>query len=65
VTIGPEKSMSARRILVVDDDAEQLSAVSEYLAKTYRGRNWTIETATNGAEAIEKAFANRPDVVTS
>lgn len=55
--------MRARRILVVDDDADQVASVAEYLAGIYAGQNWGIETATSGQEAVTKAFANRPDVV--
>jgi two-component system OmpR family response regulator len=47
----------------VDDDAEHVAAVTEYLAGIYAGQNWAIETAMSGQEAVAKAFANRPDVV--
>jgi CheY-like chemotaxis protein len=55
--------MSVRRVLVVDDDPAQVAAVGDYLAEIYTGQDWTIDTATNGPEALTKAFAHRPDVV--
>jgi CheY-like chemotaxis protein len=55
--------MSGRRVLVVDDDPAQVETVSEYLTEVYTGQDWTIDTATNGPEALTKAFSHRPDVV--
>ena len=47
------------RVLVVDDDPEILSVVRRGLA--YEG--YTIDTTTNGAEALAKAREMEPDLV--
>ena len=47
------------RILVVDDDPEILSFIKRGLA--YEG--YTVETASNGAEALAKARDREPDLV--
>jgi DNA-binding NtrC family response regulator len=48
-----------RRVLVVDDEADQLSA----LASIIRARGFTVETAANGEEALEKLSSFLPDVL--
>jgi CheY-like chemotaxis protein len=50
--------MSAR-ILIVDDDAWILKMVSTVLDK----RGYTIDTASDGAEALERVAAESPDLV--
>ncbi len=47
------------RILVVDDDAWILRMVTTVLEK----RGYTVETASDGQEALEKACATNPDLV--
>jgi DNA-binding response OmpR family regulator len=51
--------MPAPRILVADDDAWILRMVTTVLEK----RGYVVETASDGEEALEKAIANRPDLV--
>ncbi len=48
-----------KRILVVDDDPSILEVVADIL----RDSNYHVETATNGAEALEKVVAAPPDAV--
>jgi DNA-binding response OmpR family regulator len=47
------------KILVVDDEAHLRRVVSLYL----RARNYEVETAENGLEAIQKVSADRPDLI--
>jgi CheY-like chemotaxis protein len=49
----------APKVLVVDDDPKWLRVVSLYL----RGRDYQVETALNGEEAIKKVASDHPDVV--
>ena len=49
----------AYKILVVDDEAHLRRVVSLYL----RARNYDVETAENGLEAIQKVSADRPDLI--
>jgi DNA-binding response OmpR family regulator len=49
----------APAILVVDDDPKWVRVVSLYL----RGKNYQVDAALNGEEALGKVAANRPDVV--
>lgn len=51
--------MPAPRILVADDDAWILRMVTTVLEK----RGYTVDTATDGEEALEKAMAIKPDLV--
>jgi DNA-binding NtrC family response regulator len=48
-----------RRVLVVDDDAEQLAALTSLV----RARGFTVETAADGGEALEKLASFLPDVL--
>lgn len=48
-----------RRVLVVDDEAEGVSALEEYL----NARNFEVHTATDGPSALEKVKQIRPEVV--
>ena len=47
------------RILVVDDNAQNLELIVEYLD----GLNCQIDTAGDGVEALEKVQANTPDLI--
>ena len=49
----------ASKILVVDDEAHLRRVVSLYL----RARNYEVETAENGLEAIQKVSSDRPDLI--
>jgi DNA-binding response OmpR family regulator len=49
----------APKILVVDDEAHLRRVVSLYL----RARNYEVDTAENGLEAIQKVSADRPDLI--
>src|SRR5207245_10460425 len=51
--------MSVPRILIVDDDAWILKMVSTVLDK----RGYAIDTAQDGAEALEKVQAHAPDLI--
>lgn len=52
-------SGEASLVLVVDDFAPGREVCAEYLA--FRG--YRVETAKDGAEALEKAFEQRPDLI--
>jgi len=47
-----------KRILLVDDEPELLDLLSEHFAGRYE-----IETATSGAQAVDRFIRARPDVV--
>jgi DNA-binding NtrC family response regulator len=47
------------RILIVDDEAEVL----DFLAEELRDRDYEVETALTGEEAIEKIKENRPHLM--
>lgn len=49
----------APRVLIADDDAWILRMVSTVLEK----RGYTVETATDGEDALARAIANTPDLV--
>ena len=51
--------MTAARVLVVDDMPENLEMLSELLAP----EGYVVETAADGQEALDKAFARPPDMV--
>ena len=50
-----------KRILLVDDNADLRSYVAELLGRAYA----TVETASNGSEALERSRANPPDLILS
>jgi two-component system response regulator MprA len=52
-------SAGARRILVVDDDPMVATTVQRVL----RPEGYEVDVALGGAQAIERAHANRPDLV--
>ncbi|MGR3276073.1 response regulator transcription factor [Acaryochloris marina NIES-2412] len=47
------------KILVVDDLQSELDLICQYLTE----EGYTIVTATNGAEALEKVNQNKPDAI--
>ncbi|MCK5542355.1 MAG: response regulator [Desulfobacterales bacterium] len=49
--------MAKKKILIVDDSPTGLKAVSAVL------KNYDIITATDGKQALEKALAEKPDLV--
>ncbi len=51
--------LSGKTILVVDDDPDLLTAMSTTLAETKA----TVETAADGAQAVDKANQLHPDLV--
>jgi DNA-binding response OmpR family regulator len=51
--------LSGKTILVVDDDPDLLTAMSTTLAETKA----TVETAVDGAQAVDKANKLQPDLV--
>ena len=57
ISAGVDKTV-AMRILVVDDDR----AVRESLRRSLTFNGYSVETAGDGIEALEKILADRPDV---
>jgi two-component system alkaline phosphatase synthesis response regulator PhoP len=51
--------MEIRSILVVDDE----KSISSYLQKKFTKLGYTVHTAADGEEALEKAFLSLPDLV--
>ena len=51
--------MSERRVLVVDDEPQLLRA----LKTTLRGAGYSVDTATNGEEALALAASAQPDAI--
>lgn len=49
-----------RRVLVVEDDED----VAVYLSTWFSDQGFAVELAGNGAEALEKLRAGRPDLIT-
>ena len=47
------------RVLVVDDDPEILDGLASFL----KDEGYAVETARNGAEALEKTQTTKPDVL--
>ena len=48
-----------KTVLIVDDMKSELDLMVQYITQA----GYTIITATNGEEAIEKTVANKPDVI--
>ena len=46
-------------VLIVDDDAQNIYLLQSILS----GNGYTVTTAANGAEALEKARAELPDMI--
>lgn len=51
--------MAIQKVLVVDDSSTDLTNLQQICA----GAGYTVITATSGAEAVEKAKAEKPDAV--
>src|SRR3990172_6558951 len=51
---------SERKILVVDDDPDQIQLIRAYLEEA----GYSVETAMDGVEALAKAKALLPDLIT-
>lgn len=51
--------MSAKKILVIDDDPDFLAAVTPILKKAL----YDVATASNPSEAKEKIFSEKPDLI--
>jgi len=51
--------MSDRKILVIDDDPDILDSVSIVL----KSENYTVVTAMDGKEGVEKFLSEKPDLV--
>ena len=52
--------MSGEKILVVDDDRENLESLAEYVL---RPRGYECITAHNGEEGLERALNEKPDLI--
>ncbi len=53
------ESSSQPNVLAVDDDPKLLA----FVAKRLRSEGYSVETALNGREALDKALVNQPDLV--
>ena len=51
--------MNGQKILIVDDE----TAILERLSGLLRASGWSVITASNGREALEKVTAGRPDAI--
>ena len=51
--------MAKGRILIINDDPDIIKAVSPIL----RARSYIVDTASGGAEGIERAKRDRPDLI--
>lgn len=49
----------AKKILIVEDEKSLVEALSKFL----RDKNYAVEVAFNGKEALEKAFSFKPDFI--
>jgi len=49
----------SRRILVVDDEED----IQTFLCDVFRDAGWTVDSAQNGLEALERIEQCRPDLV--
>lgn len=52
-----------KRILIVDDDAEIVSLLKEYLETRANADQYVVETAANGVEGLNAVTRERPDLV--
>ena len=56
---APQRMDAKRLVLVVDDEPE----IRMLVQRTFQARGYAVETASDGAEAVEKAVAAVPDLV--
>ncbi|MBI1798875.1 MAG: response regulator [Candidatus Eisenbacteria bacterium] len=56
---GTPRTVPAPRVLLVDDDARVL----ELLEVAYTSHGFRVITAADGHEALQKALAERPDLL--
>jgi CheY-like chemotaxis protein len=49
----------ANKVLVIDDDNDFVESIVNLL----EARGYTVESASNGQEGVEKAKANKPDLI--
>ena len=56
---APQRMDAKRLVLVVDDEPE----IRLLVQRTFQARGYAVETASDGAEAVEKAVAAVPDLV--
>ena len=47
------------KVLIVDDMQSELDLASQYVS----GAGYTVVTATNGKEALQKVLSNKPDAI--
>lgn len=50
----------AKKVLIIDDDPEILV----YLKELFQDHGFTVVTAVNGVDGLEKVRAERPDLIT-
>lgn len=51
----------SRKILIIDDEPDIL----EFLSYNFRKKHFTVSTANNGIEGIEKAETEKPELIIS
>ncbi len=49
----------AKRVLMIDDDAEFVEAITNLLD----AKGYDVDSAPNGSEGLEKAHAKKPDLI--
>jgi CheY-like chemotaxis protein len=59
VVTTPRNAGRQTRILVVDDEAN----IRELLTQEFTDAGYTVQTASNGREAVQKVRADRPDLI--
>ncbi|MEK7387287.1 MAG: response regulator [candidate division NC10 bacterium] len=55
--------MAHKRVLILDDQQNQIQALAGYLKKFEHGNVYAIATASNGAEAAQALRGGRPDLI--
>jgi hypothetical protein len=59
-TLTAAQAVAARpRLLIAEDNADNLSLLSDYLS----AKGFAILVATSGAEAVQRAFADEPNLI--
>lgn len=57
------RPLSNKRVLILDDQQNQIQAFSGYFKKFEHGHEYAIATASNGLEAAQAFRAGRPDLI--